>query len=436
MISLQKALAPILNLLICLLLLSFLPSYTHVSLLATPQGVAVVTFSIIGISEDVSPGAVVLTVDGVAYRVVDLPISFTWSINSMHSYQWVEYIPSITESKRYAWRSASGIVSAMGGVVLVPESGGVILAEYKTQYLWVVNAEGLGPDIFQAPVSVDGALIDADLLPFSYWWDENSQHVYCFEEFTLSTSGYKRYANHDAGCFNLTVTGPGVLSRLYHAEYRVYIWIGRGNGTTDPPPGEYWIDDGAHVYIRAIPEEGYTFEEWTDVYAECSTYEKYSNPTKLFICGQISLRANFREVKPFDFNVQVEPSSIYAYKGGSAIVGIVVLSEGEPLREVSLSILNIPRGVSYTFGTESVIPPSSTTLTITVSQEAQAGTYTLVLTATSGNITKNYILVLTILERERPWYEQPIVLAVVAAAILVVVLALTILRHRRSQARL
>ncbi|MEM3987458.1 MAG: hypothetical protein QXZ22_02465 [Sulfolobales archaeon] len=151
------------------------------------------TFSAAGIGADVSPDAAILSVDGVVYRFSDLPVSFSWAINSMHSYQWAEHVPSVTDGKRYAWKSVRGVMSGMGGILFVPVGGGSVLAEYVVQYLWVVSAEGVGPDVAfpRAPVSVDGAFIDLESLPFSFWWDEGSRHVYCFEEFLQST-GYKR----------------------------------------------------------------------------------------------------------------------------------------------------------------------------------------------------------------------------------------------------
>lgn len=417
-----------------LLLLTTLLAYACGCFPVAQHEVTTVTFSVTGIGGDFSPDAVILTVDGVVYRVADLPASFSWTTGSMHSYQWAEYVPSVTYDKRYAWRSTSGLVSGMGGVLFVPVGGGTVLAEYIAQYLWIVSAEGIGPDVAfpRAPVSVDGVFIDLGSLPSSFWWDEGSQHLCCFEEF-LQATGYKRYAYHGAGCYNLTVVGPGVLSGSYHVEYRVYVWVGRGSGSTDPPPGEYWVDNSSRMLLTAIPERGYAFEEWTHVSAECSTYERYSNPTELFVCGQISLRANFREVKPFDFSMRVEPSTILVYKSGSTVVGLVVLSEGEPPQAVSLNVLNVPKGVTCSLGTESAVPPISTTLVITVLQEAEAGVYTLTIRATSGNITKEFPLTLTILEYERPWYKQPLALVAIGVAIATLVALSVLIRLYRKR---
>ncbi|MEM0352343.1 MAG: hypothetical protein QW459_05130 [Sulfolobales archaeon] len=41
----------------------------------------------------------------------------------------------------------------MGGVLFVPVGGGTVLAEYIAQYLWVVSAEGIGPDVAFPPSS-------------------------------------------------------------------------------------------------------------------------------------------------------------------------------------------------------------------------------------------------------------------------------------------
>ncbi|MEM3926925.1 MAG: hypothetical protein QXU13_05030 [Desulfurococcaceae archaeon] len=139
----SKTIAWFLNLLICLSLLHVLVLQIHGCLAIPQQEVVTITFSITGVGVDVSPDTIVLTIDDVDYRVVDLPVSFNWSIGSTHSYQWAEYIPSITGNKRYAWRSTNGIATEMGGVLSVPEVDGVITAEYRVQYLWVIETRGL-----------------------------------------------------------------------------------------------------------------------------------------------------------------------------------------------------------------------------------------------------------------------------------------------------
>lgn len=69
------------------LLLTTLLAYACGCFPVAQHEVATVTFSVTGIGGDFSPDAVILTVDGVVYRVADLPASFSWTTSSMHSYQ-------------------------------------------------------------------------------------------------------------------------------------------------------------------------------------------------------------------------------------------------------------------------------------------------------------------------------------------------------------
>jgi hypothetical protein len=45
-------------------------------------------------------------------------------------------------------------------------------------------------------------------------------------------------------------------------QYTLKITVGRG-GTTEPAPGSYFYDEGTSVPVRAIPDSGYEFKEWS-----------------------------------------------------------------------------------------------------------------------------------------------------------------------------
>ena len=56
------------------------------------------------------------------------------------------------------------------------------------------------------------------------------------------------------------------LNPSYHVEYRLKMQFSpAGAGSTDPPGGEYWCDDGSTVTITAASNAGYRFSHWTDV---------------------------------------------------------------------------------------------------------------------------------------------------------------------------
>ncbi len=414
-----------------LLLLTFPASSICGVPYGSQQTVATITFSVSGINvEDVPPDAAILVVDNASYSFSDLPKSFNWTTGSFHVFEWVEVIPSIVEGKRYVWSSTSGISLGRTGFIIVPADGGFISAEYKVQYLWVISADGLGSDAVGVVAIVDGWRLGFEMLPASFWWDEGSLHVCCYEGFVYSTVDDVRYANanHDRECVNLTVLSPGVLIESYHIEYRLHIGGEAGKGTTDPPPGSYWFDDGAYVNITAIPDKGYAFKMWTAIFAVGSTYGKFDNPTTVWIRGPISLVANFTQA--FDFTVSIDPSTLYVYKGSSVTASIFVESVGEPPLRITLFVSGVPQGVSYSLDVESDFPPIWTTLTITATPAAQAGTYVLTIVAVSENMTKVREFSLIILEKA--WYEQLWILLVtiVIAVVVATIFMFTKLRQR------
>ena len=94
-------------------------------------GLATVTFSESGIGT--SATGTVLTVDGTAYDISQLPISFSWAIGSSHSFQWGTTV-SQGSSEEYVWDTTSGLSSQESGSVTVPSGGGKVSATYSPFY--------------------------------------------------------------------------------------------------------------------------------------------------------------------------------------------------------------------------------------------------------------------------------------------------------------
>jgi len=122
---------------------------------ATAQ-TATITFSASGLSSDAS--GTVLTVDGSGYSYIQLPISFTWTIGSSHSFTWSDPI-SAGSGKQYAWVSTSGLSTAKSGTMTVPSGGGTVSATYKTQYYLTMQASPSG---------------GGSVSPSSGWYDSGS----------------------------------------------------------------------------------------------------------------------------------------------------------------------------------------------------------------------------------------------------------------------
>jgi len=140
---------------------------------------ATVTFSASGLSSDAS-GAV-LTVDGSSYSYGQLPISFTWTVGSSHSFTWSDPV-SAGSGKQYAWVSTSGLSTARSGTITVPSGGGTVSATYKTQYYLTMQVGSSG---------------GGSVSPSSGWYDSGSSipisasaaSGYAFERWVGSGTG-------------------------------------------------------------------------------------------------------------------------------------------------------------------------------------------------------------------------------------------------------
>ncbi|MCX8198633.1 MAG: hypothetical protein N3E36_01220 [Sulfolobales archaeon] len=400
------------------------------SVVKAGEEIVEVTFSVSGLGSDISPHTPILIVDAVNYSLKDLPVSFTWVVGSTHVYEWIPIIPSITAGKRYVWESASGLWFGRSGLIAAPISGGFISASYKTQYMWVFSAEGLDFDAVGTVIVIDGLSYRPSELPVSFWWDVDSEHTFTYVEFVNSAIEDKRYASHNPQSARVAVTEPKNITQIYHIEYILGIGAEAGKGTTNPPPGLYWVDYESHITIKAIPNPSYVFKQWAATTTTRSIYDELANPTTVFIRGSTYLLATF--AKAFDFTILVNPSSIHVYKGSSATVSVHIEYTGEQPRSVALTLINAPQGVIWRFEEETVIPPLLTTLIIEVSPAAEKGTYVVTIMGLSDNVTKTIDFSITILEE--PWYEQ--VWPFLATLVIVPLAILTLLFLKRRKARI
>ena len=400
--------------------------YTEYTLSQQAQETAVVTFMASGLEEDAE--GVVLVVDGVSYTCEQLPLRFTWNVGSWHNYSWAAIVESSIEGKRYVWLSSTGLSSSREGSITVPEGGGEISATFGRQFLWVFKAEGLDADVAWtvrgvAAIAPEGG-IGYEVLRYSgseilaaYWWDEGSKYRVAYEEIVESMVEGKRYVCREPPRLNITVTGPGTIVASYDVEFAVYVSTENiGKGTTNPPPGEYWVAGGSKFTVEAIPKEGYVFYEWRD------TVTLRDNPLTIEVNMPLIIRATF--IEEFDFNVSVVPSSAKITKGMSYTFSVMVEMVKGVSERVSLLASGLPQGVTAFFNVLSEMPPFSSTLTIAASKDAPAGTHIITIEARGGNLTRTAYISLTIEEPERPWLNLilPVAIILVAAAVTIIFL--------------
>ena len=79
------------------------------------------------------------------------------------------------------------------------------------------------------------------------------------------------------------------------AEWRLTISSTEGGSVTTPGEGVYWYDEGDIVDLKAIPDDGYRFVNWTGrVY---TVYSVYSPVTKIHMTLDYTITANFAPIE-------------------------------------------------------------------------------------------------------------------------------------------
>ena len=105
---------------------------------------------------------------------------------------------------------------------------------------------------------------------------------------------------------------------------------------------------------------------------------------------------------PSDFSLTVSPSSVTVPAGGgTATYGVAIARTGTGTPALNLSVTGLPAGVTAAFNPNSTTGTAST-LTLTVSSTAAAGTYGLTITATGGSQAVTHTAAVTLVKDSTP----------------------------------
>jgi uncharacterized repeat protein (TIGR01451 family) len=88
-----------------------------------------------------------------------------------------------------------------------------------------------------------------------------------------------------------------------------------------------------------------------------------------------------------DFTFTIEPSSLTLVPGQSASFVVTLTPFDGFTNEVTLSVTNLPSGVTATFSPQTLTPPGTSLLTLDAATNASSGSFTLDLSAEGGGIT-------------------------------------------------
>lgn len=111
----------------------------------------------------------------------------------------------------------------------------------------------------------------------------------------------------------------------------------------------------------------------------------------LCLTGCLGFSSNQKSVQPppVDFSLNITPTSATVTKGGSTSVTASVSAQGGFSGTVQLDVTGAPAGVTASLSSSSVNGSGDPTLSVTTSNSAAPGTYTLTLWAASGSLSHN-----------------------------------------------
>ena len=103
-----------------------------------------------------------------------------------------------------------------------------------------------------------------------------------------------------------------------------------------------------------------------------------------------------RAITVADFSLSATPSSRTIAPGGSSSHSVAVASQNGFTGTVNFGIIGLPAGVTASFSPAAVTGSASTTLGISTNTSIPAGTYPLVITGTSGPVTRTVNVTLVV----------------------------------------
>ena len=104
------------------------------------------------------------------------------------------------------------------------------------------------------------------------------------------------------------------------------------------------------------------------------------------------------ETASFDFTISVSPSSVEINQGESTTLVVTVTKTSGTAKPVTLTLVGLPSGASYSLNPTTVTPTGSSTLTINAG--SAKGTYTLLVKGTADGLEKTAIFTITIKEKK------------------------------------
>jgi hypothetical protein len=196
-----------------------------------------VTFDKVGISSDFT-GTVVI-IDSVSYSISQLPVSFSWSVGSAHSFAFQSPLVVGSTTKQYLWTSTSGLSSVQSGSITITTYGSII-GHYKTQYYLTVSSPHDSPSPVSGWFDSGSSITESVTSPVT----EGSIVWTC----TGWTGTGSVPSTGSGSSTNFTITlGSSVTWDWQGAVVKRKLTVHSDHGSPSPGVGDTLYDDGSSV---------------------------------------------------------------------------------------------------------------------------------------------------------------------------------------------
>jgi uncharacterized repeat protein (TIGR02543 family) len=243
-----------------------------------------ITFDQTGVSPDFN-GTVVI-IDGVNYNRSQLPVSFPWTLNSVHSFAFQSPLVVGANAEKCVWNSTTGLSNLQSGSITVTTYGSIVGC-YKTQYyLTVTSAYGTpgGQGWYDS-----GSPASATVTPLVVSGPSGTQYV--FTHWSGDASGTTSPSDP------ITMDGPKTATANWKTQY--YLTLDTNPPGVASPSGSGWYDAGTNATVSttafvdiAPGSSRYRFNGWTTTnVAEIA--DPLRSPTNVLMDEAKTVTANY-----------------------------------------------------------------------------------------------------------------------------------------------
>ena len=192
-----------------------------------------ITFDQTGVGSDFT-GAVV-TIDGTNYTRSQLPVLFSWNLNTVHTFAFQSPL-IVNAGEKYVWTSTTGLSNVQSGSINITTYGSII-GNYKTQYYLTVSSP-YGTIGGQGWYDSDTSAY-ATVTPLTVPGASGTQYV--FYHWNGDATGSTSPSNA------IAMNGPKTATAVWKTQY--YLTV---SSPYDPPTVSGWFDSGTLINASVI----------------------------------------------------------------------------------------------------------------------------------------------------------------------------------------